>query len=242
MSTAQDSIEKAEWYARQAVRIDPNLPQAHLALGRVFVREAGRFRESVREILAASRLNATDTHALNSITTYFVSAGDMQRAECIGDRIIQLDPSSNEAKIRGYWYVNGVDPEGALKNAKYALASPDTALAGHDIRAIAFIVQGNLAEAERDANEVTALAPRQYLGKSLKAMIAAARGDRAAAEAAIRSFEAEANRNHWAAIRVAMTYAKLGDHDKALLWAKRSFELGHHSWNELVKHPWFQSL
>ena len=242
MSNAQDSVEKAEWYARQAVRIDPNLPQAHLALGRVFVRESGRFRESVREILAASRLNATDTHALNSITTYFVSAGDMQKAECIGDRIIQLDPSSNEAKIRGYWYVNGVDPEGALKNAQYALASPDTALAGHDIRAIAFIVQGNLAEAERDANEVTALAPNHYLGKSLKAMIAAAKGDRATAEAAIRSFEAEANRNHWAAIRVAMTYAKLGDHDKALLWAKRSFELGHHSWNEMVKHPWFQSL
>ena len=73
-------------------------------------------------------------------------------------------------------------------------------------------------------------------------MVAAARGDRAASESAIRSFEEEANRNHWAAIRIGMCYAKLGDRDQALKWINRSVELGHHSWNELIKHPWFQPL
>jgi serine/threonine-protein kinase len=242
-SLADDhDMQKAEMYARQAVRLDPNLPQAHLALGRVFVRNPARFRESVREVLAALRLNPSDTHALNSIATYFVSAGDMQKAECIGDRIVRLDPSSNEAKIRGYWNVNAIDPEGALQNAKYALASPDTALAGHDIRAIAYILQGNLVDARREADAATTLVPKHYLGKSLKAMIAAAKGDRAACETAIRSFESDANRNHWAAIRVALCYGKLGDHDKALAWAKRSFDLGHHSWYEMVKHPWLEPL
>jgi eukaryotic-like serine/threonine-protein kinase len=238
----QDSLEKAESYARLAVRLDPNLPQAHLALGRVFVRYPDRFRESVREVLASLRLNPSDTHALNSLATYFVSAGDMQKAECIGDHIVQLDPSSNEAKIRGYWYVNAIDPEGARQNAKYALASNDTELAGHDIRGVAFVLQGNLVEAEGEANALTALFPKHYLGKSLRAMIAAAKGDRAASEAAIRTFEEEANRNHWAAIRVALCYAKLGDHQQAITWAKKSFALGHHSWYEMVKHPWFEAL
>ena len=50
------ALEKAEWYARQAVRLDPNLSEAHLALGRVFVRFPGRFREATRENLAALRL------------------------------------------------------------------------------------------------------------------------------------------------------------------------------------------
>ena len=27
-----------------------------------------------------------------------------------------------------------------------------------------------------------------------------------------------------------------------LLWVKRAQELGHHSWYELIKHPWFASL
>ncbi len=242
MSGEQDTMQKAEFYARQAVRLDPNLPQAHLALGRVFVRNPDRFRESVREVLAALRLNATDTQALNSVVTYFVTTGDMQKAQCIGNRIIALDPSSNEAKVRGYWYINAVDPEGALQNSKFALASPDTALAGHDIRALSFILLGNLVDAQREADAATALVPKNYLGKSLKAMIAAAKGDRAGAESEIHSFEADANRNHWAAIRVAMCYAKLGDHDQAIAWTKRSFDLGHHSWNELVKHPWLQPL
>src|SRR2546430_4499867 len=50
-----DSVQKAEWYARQAVRLDPNLPAAHLALGRAFVHLPSRFRESAREYLAALR-------------------------------------------------------------------------------------------------------------------------------------------------------------------------------------------
>lgn len=239
---SRDALEKAELYARQAVRLDPNLPQAHLALGRVFVRYPGRFRESVREVLASLRLNPTDTHALNSMATYFVSAGDMQKAECIGNRIVQLDPSSNEAKIRGYWYVNAIDPEGALRTSQYALASKDTEIAGHDIRGVAFVLQGNLVDAGREADAVTALAPRHYLGKSLHALIAAAMDDRAQAEAAIHTFEPEANRNHWAAIRVALCYARLDDHHQALAWAQRSVALGHGNWYEMVKHPWFESL
>ncbi|HSP15629.1 MAG TPA: protein kinase [Thermoanaerobaculia bacterium] len=238
----QDALEKAEFYARQAVRLDPDLPQAHLALGRVFVRYPDRFRESVREVLASLRLNPSDTHALNSLATYFVSAGDMQKLQCISDRIVLLDPSSNEAKIRGYWYINAVDPEGALQNSKYALASKDTELAGHDIRGVAFVLQGNVVGAEQEANALSTLFPKHYLGKSLRAMIAAAKGDRTASEAAIRSFEEEANRNHWAAIRVALCYAKLGDQQQAVAWTKRSFELGHHSWYELIKHPWFVPL
>ncbi len=236
------SLQQAEWYARQAVRLDPDLAQAHLALARVFVRSPDRFRESVREVLAATRLNPSETHALNSIATYFVSAGDLQKAECVGRRIVAVDPSSNDAKIRGYWYVNAVDPEGALQNAKYALASPDTEIAGHDIRALAFLLEGNIAEAGKEADAVTKLAPKLYLGRSLHAMIAAANGDRVSMEAAIRSFDHDATRNHWAAIRVAMCYAKIGDRAKALEWAKRAEELGHHSWYEMVKHPWLEPL
>jgi tetratricopeptide (TPR) repeat protein len=237
-----DAIDRAESYARQAVRLDPNLPQAHLALGRVFVRDPERFRESAREVLAALRLNASDTHALNSVVTYFVSTGEMQKAECVGERILRLDPSSNEAKIRGYWYVNAVDPEGALANSRWALDSKETELGGHDMRGVAFILQGNLVEAEREAEAISTLVPRHYLSKSLRAMTAAARGDRDTAELRIRSFEADANRNHWAAIRVAYCYAKLGDRQKALEWIDKSARLGHHSWYALVKHPWLQSL
>ena len=237
-----EEFQKAEWYARQAVRLDPNLPEAHLALGRVFVRDPNRFRESVREVLAALRLETTDTQALNSLVTYFVSTGDLKMAQCVGDRLFKIDPLSNEALLRGYWNVNAVDAEGALENAQYALANKETELAGHDIRGVAFILQGNLSEAAKEADLATKLLPRSYLGKSLKAMIAAAQGNREAALAAVRTFEADAMGNHWAALRVALVYAKLGDNAQALEWLRRCAELGNHSWYALVKHPWLQPL
>jgi len=237
-----EDFARAEWYARQAVRLDPNLPEAHLALGRVFVRDPKRFRESVREVLAALRLETTDTHALNAMTTYFVSTGDLQMAHCIGERLLKIDPMSNEAVTRGYWNINAVDADGALQSAQFALNNPDTKLAGHDIRGMALILQGNLAEAEKEADAALKLVPRHYLGKSLKAMIAAARGDRNAAVAAVKSFEADAMRNHWAALRVVLVYAKLGDHPEALAWLRRCADLGNHSWYALVKHPWLQPL
>jgi len=242
LTSKSDTLANAEWHARQAVRLDPNLAQAHLALGRVFVRDPSRYRESAREVLAALRLNASDTHALYSVVTYFVSTGDLQRARCVGDRIVRLDPLSNEARTRGYWYVNAVDPDGALQNAKFALASKETEVAGHDMRAIAMILQGNLPEARKETEEVLRMAPKHYLGRSLEAMIAAASGDRIGAEAALKSFESDANRNHWAAIRVAHVYARLGDQAQAVTWTQRATALGHHSWYALVKHPWLQSL
>jgi serine/threonine protein kinase/tetratricopeptide (TPR) repeat protein len=241
LASPQDA-EKAEWYARQAVRIDPNLPEAHLALGRVFVRDPGRFRESVREVLAALRLEQTDTQALHALTTYFISTGDLSQAQCVGNRLVLLDPNSNEAVTRGYWNINSGDPEGALRNAEIALASRDTALAGHDIRGMAFILRDDAAAAEKEASAALAIAPNHYLGKSLKALAAAGRGDRAASEAAIRSFEKDANRNHWAALRVALCYAKLGDRAQALQWVQRAAALGNHSWYALIKHPWLQPL
>ncbi len=236
------AVAKSEWYARQAVRLDPNLAISHLALSRAFVRSPGRFRESVRENLAALRLNPSEPQSLNAMTTYFVSIGESQKAQCVGERMVRLDPDSNDAKTRGYWYVNSVDPEGALASAQYALASRDTALAGHDIRANAFLLTGNLAGARSEAQHVIRLSPDHYLSKSLNAMIAAASADSASCLKFLQSFEADANRNHWAAMRQALCYAKLGETDRAVQWVQKAAALGNHSWYAWVKHPWTQSL
>jgi TolB-like protein/predicted Ser/Thr protein kinase len=235
-------LERAQWYARQAVRLDPNLPQAHLALGRIFVRDPERFRESIREILAAMRLNPSDPIGLHAMTTYFVSTGDLQKAQCIGDRLVAIDPNSNEAKTRAYWSINAVDADGALRTAGVALQSKETELAGRDVRSFAFILKGNLKDAEHEAQLASALVPSSYIGKSLNAMIAADRGDRAAAQAYLKAFEDDANQYHWAALRQGFCYARLGDHDRAVAWIARAAALGNHSWYSLVKFPWLAAL
>jgi len=242
LASDDETLQRAQWYARQAVRIDPNLEAGHLALARVFVRDPERYRESVRENLAALRLNPNDTVALTQLANHFVATGDMTEAKCIVDRTVAIDPSSNEARTRAYWNINIVDPDGALKNAESALADKNTEVAGHDVRALAYLLRGNDAAADKEANRVLELVPASYLGKGLKAMIAADHGDRAGAEAYVRMFESDAHRYHWAAMRLVLVYARLGDRDKAMQWLKISYDLGNHSWYQLVKHPWLASL
>src|SRR6185436_19704837 len=124
----------------------------HLALGRAFVRFPERYSESVRENLAAIRLNSKDAVALNSLATYFVSIGDTEKAQCIGDHMLRVDPNANEVKARGYWYINAVDPEGALKNSQAALASKDSEPLGHDMNGVADVLLGNLSAAKAEAD------------------------------------------------------------------------------------------
>jgi tetratricopeptide (TPR) repeat protein len=234
--------ERAEWYARQAVRLDPNLAEAHLAMGRTFVRFGNRFRESVRENLAALRLNPNIEQALHTVASYFVAQGDTQKATCIYDRMMRIDPNANEVRTRGYEFINAVDPETALQASNDALASPNTILAAHDIRANAYLILGNIGAAQQEMQQAKDLVPNHYIGKSLTAMIAAANGDKAACEAALHTFEADAMANHWAAMRQALCYAKLGNRDAAMQWINRAAEGGNHSWAAWVKHPWLQGL
>jgi TPR repeat protein len=154
----------------------------------------------------------------------------------------RIDPTSNDVRTRGYLNVNAVDPEAALRNAAIAINVKETALAGHDIAANANLMRGDIEAAERSAREVTRLIPNHYLGKSLTAMIAAARGDRPAMEQALATFQVEANANHWAAVRVALCYEKIGDRAAALKWLEKAAKLGNHSWYYFIKHPWFARL
>jgi TolB-like protein/Flp pilus assembly protein TadD len=242
LDAAGDTLNEAERHAREAVRIDPRLPEAHLALGRVLSTRPDRFPEAMREIVAAIELKPTDTHALQIVTSYFAALGDLERARCVSDRLVSIDPLSAEAKMRGYWYIAAVEPAEALRQADNALDDPDNALAGHDIRGLAFILQGDLGEADREAEAALRLSPNHYIGESLKAMVAAGRGHRQEAESWLAKFREDANRNHFSAVRVAMCRAKLGDRDAAVEWIERAAKLGDQHWNLLNSHPWLASL
>lgn len=230
-----------EWYARQAVRLDPNLPEAHLALGRALIRE-NRFPESTRSNLAALRLNPNDPQALGTIVSYFTSTGDLANAECLLNHLIRQDPSSNDARTRGYWRINAINPAAALRESVIALENADTRLAGHDIAAQAYLMQGDPEAAAKHAGAALTLLPGHFIGESNAAMVAAAQGDRAAAIRHLANFEANARRNHWAALRVALVYAKLGESQNAIEWLRLAAGGGNHSWYMIANHPWLVEL
>jgi tetratricopeptide (TPR) repeat protein len=107
---------------------------------------------------------------------------------------------------------------------------------------IAHLLRGDRAAALAEANKVLELAPHLYLGKSMQMLIAADRDDRASVDRWAESIRADAETNHYAAIRVALAYARLGDRDNAIKWLKVAQSLGNHGWYFLVRHPWLQPL
>ena len=242
LALGPDVLERAERHAYESVRLDPNLSEAHLALGRVLARRSERFREAVREIVASLRLKPTNTSALQAMLSYFAYYGDTAKMHCVGERIVRIDPSSDEARTRGYWFNKTLDAEGALRTAGYALAHPTSAMAGHDIRGEALLLLGRIDEAEKEAAAALRLDPDRYHAKSLFAMAAAARGNRAVAEGWLKKFEADAGENHFAAVRSAIAYAKLGDREAALDRMDTAIALGNHGWYLFLHHPWLEPL
>lgn len=232
----------AERFARNAVTFDPDFALGHLALARAIVRIPGRFREAIREEATALRLNAKDTATVALLASYVSARGDRARLHCLMRYLQRLDPTSSEVRLRGYWFLDALDAGGTMTAASSALASPSTALAGADLAANAALLRGDLGQAERFAAQASTLAPDNYLGPSLIAMIAAARGDANAAHAALARFEPAAMTNHFAAMRQALCYARLGDRKNAVLWTQRSEALGNHYWYFWSHHPWLQSL
>jgi len=235
-----DGEARPERYAREAVRLDPNLAAAHLALGRALF--ATRFRESMHEYVAAVRLNARDPQTISILTSFLVASGDVPQAECVINRLRDIDPTSQEWLIRGYWYLNLLDAESARRSAAGPLATKSHELIGCDIAAAACVLQGDLVQADQYAARASRILPASYIPASLEALIAAARGDRITALNKLQAYSEHASRNRWAAMRQAMTYARLGDHAQAVQWTKRSADLGNHSWYVLKKHPWMQPL
>ncbi len=241
-SADPEQFNRAEWYARQAVRLDPNLADAHLALGRTLIRFPDRFREAIREWLAALRVNPNEPLALHAMIAYFTSTGDMQRAICVIDRFVATNPTSSDVRTRGYFFVNVIDPDAVMRLAPEALASKETELAGHDLLSIAHLLRGDRAASLAEANKTLELAPHLYQGKSMQMLIAADKDDRAGVDRWAASMRADAETNHYAAIRVALAYARLGDRNQAIKWLKVAQSLGNHGWYFLVRHPWMQPL
>jgi tetratricopeptide (TPR) repeat protein len=232
--------ELAERYAREAVRLDPNLAAAHLALGRALL--STNFREALKEFVASVTLNPKDVQTMSIMTSYFVATGDARRAECLMSNLAGIDPHAQEWITRGYWYLRLLDTDAAIRAAADPLATKSHELAGCDIAAHAYILAGKLDEAEKYRARAHAIMPTNYIASDIAASIAAARGDRAAALRNLQAFVPEAMHNRWASLSQALVHAKLGDRGEAVFWTRRTGQLGAGVWYVLKHHPWTQAL
>jgi TolB-like protein len=205
--------------AEKAVAVDPNLAEAHAALGWVRFFIEWKFAEGLAELRRAQQLspwNPTASDLLARVVVYF---GQFEEAEKLARQSIELDPLAYQARIslaRVLFSERKLDETEAA--ARKAAELQPSAAGNHRFQVFVAIQRGDGEAALREAG----LEPNERYRRFEFALALYTRGDRSAADATLAELIAR-DRNVMA-YQVAEVYAWRGENDKAFEWLEVSLD------------------
>ena len=205
--------------AEKAVAINPNLAEAHAALGWVRFFIEWKFAEGLVELRRAHRLSPWNPTANDLMARVVVYLGQFPEAEKLARQAIELDPLSYQARTslaRILFYEQKLDESEA--QARKAAELQPTAAGNHRWQVFVAIQRGDGEAALREAQ----LEPNEGYRRFELALAHYARGDRPAADAALAEL-IEKDRN-FLAYQIAEIYACRGETDKAFEWLQVSLD------------------
>jgi len=205
--------------AEKAVAVDPNLADAHAALGWVRFFIEWKFAEGLAELKRAQQLspwNPTASDLLARVVVYF---GQFEEAEKLARQSIELDPLAYQARISlaRVLFTEGKLDETEAAARKAAELQP-TAAGNHRFQVFVAIQRGDGEAALREAG----LEPNERYRRFELALALYTRGDRPAADATLA--ELIARDRDVMAYQIAEVYAWRGEKDKAFEWLQVSLD------------------
>jgi TolB-like protein len=205
--------------AEKAIAVDPNLAEAHAALGWVRFFIEWKFAEGLAELRRAQQLspwNPTANDLLARVVVYF---GQFEQAEKVARQSIELDPLAYQARISlaRVLFAEGKLDETEAAARKAAELQP-TAAGNHRFQVFVAIQRGDGEAALREAQ----LEPNEGYRRFELALADYTRGERRAADEALA--ELIAKDRDFLAYQVAQVYAWRGENDKAFEWLQVSLD------------------
>jgi tetratricopeptide (TPR) repeat protein len=223
--TEAEAYPRAKAAAQRAIELDPNLSQAHNAMGYVSFYSDWDFERGLHHFGEAARLDPRSATSHYQYSMALLHAGDFATALREIEAAQRLDPRARGILAdKGFiLYVLGRKAEGVALIRQVAADDPDYMLS-HQYLSLIHLAEGNwrdgLAEAERvarmrqDANRLALAAPARR---------ALAQGG---GEAMMRAVLAGQQRLHAQgrepAYVLAETHAMLGERDAALRYLRQS--------------------
>jgi TolB-like protein len=205
--------------AEKAVAVDPNLAEAHAALGWVRFFIEWKFAEGLAEFRRAQQLSPWNPTASDLLARVVVYLGQFEEAEKLARQSIELDPLAYQARISlaRVLFTEGKLDETEAAARKAAELQP-TAAGNHRFQVFVAIQRGDGEAALREAG----LEPNERYRRFEFALALYTRGDRPAADATLAELIAR-DRNVMA-YQVAEVYAWRGENDKAFEWLQISLD------------------
>jgi TolB-like protein len=205
--------------AEKAVAVDPNLAEAHAALGWVRFFIEWKFDEGLAELRRAQQLSRWNPTASDLLARVVVYRGQFEEAEKLARQSIELDPLAYQARISlaRVLFTEGKLDETEAAARKAAELQP-TAAGNHRFQVFVAIQRGDGEAALREAQ----LEPNEGYRRFELALADYTRGERRAADEALA--ELIARDRDFLAYQVAQVYAWRGENDKAFEWLQVSLD------------------
>src|SRR2546421_5546478 len=220
-----DAYSKAKDAALKALRLDPNLAEAHLALGKVLFFSEIDLPGALREYQRAIELQPNDATAHHWLGNDALAAlGRFEEAIAQGKRAVELDPLSpviNTDFGTTFYYAHRYE-ESAMQLRKTLEIDP-TFFYAHFNLGIALQAAGDLSGALAEYEKAKQLSDNTYV-PMLCAQAKAYAGDKDAALRMLNDLDKISQRREVVGYCRALLYLSLNNKDEALRWLEQGFK------------------
>jgi len=238
-----EAITEAKAAAEQALKIDPDLAEAHVALGHIKLWLDWDWPAAEREFTRGIALAPSSALAHSQYAMYQATLGKLAEAIAEARRAQELDPLSPIVNSDlGWFLMYAGQPAEAIAQFHKTLEFDANSVSAHQGLGIASTVTGRHDEAIAELKRALTLSEESpvvlgYLGAAY-----AAQGNTKEAERVLRDLQALSARQYVPSSALAVIYTALGDKTHAIDLLERAYSEHDFSMAQIGVAPWFQRL
>jgi TolB-like protein/Flp pilus assembly protein TadD len=238
-----EAITEAKTAAEAALRIDPNLAEAHVALGHIKLWLDWDWPAAQREFERGIALNPTSALAHNQYAMCLASLGRLPDAIAEVRRALELDPLSpivNSDLALYLLYSNRLDD--AMAQFRKTVDLDSNSVSAHRGLGIALSLSGRHDEAVAELQRALLLSENNPAVLGHLGAAYARQRNMTEADRVLKALQGLAAREYVPSSAVAVIYAAMGDRASALDALQRAYDEHDYALAQIGVVPWFSSL
>ena len=222
---ASEAFANARTAAKKAIELDPNLAEAHAALGYVLAFDEWDWAGAEQEYQRALELNPSGADAHHAYSRLLAATGRLPEAVEHARQAFDLDPMDLTARANvGVILYFGRDYPGAQAQLEATLGLDPEFSTAHWGLALVYEQLGRFDDAFREFERAMAIAGRGTNTLASLGHAYAVAGRRKQAEAVLAEILPRAQGGRTTSYQIAVVYAGLNDADAAFRWLDQAFE------------------
>jgi serine/threonine-protein kinase len=238
-----EAITEAKTAAVQALKLDPNLAEAHVALGHIKLSLDWDWPAAQSEFERGIALNPASALAHNQYAMYLATVGRLPDAIAEVKRAQELDPLSPivNSDLGLYLSYSGQYSD-AITQFRKTIGLDSNSVSAHLGLGIAASEGGQGDEAITELKRALLLSENSPVVMGHLGAAYARQRNKTEAARVLKDLQALSAQQYVPSSAVAMVYAAMGDRRHAMDWLEKAYEEHDFALSQLGVAPWFATL